>query len=125
MDGRMAFGRPPAHTRWCVVGAAGTLANARAAAGQGAVMSQQHAIYKYQGEIRAMMFTFGEILASLPETIQLVEDMLHAQAVEWVRARGRTRTDARAAPDHPGQRAGVPQGVQDDLARGAHLPGAA
>ena len=40
--------------------------------------------YKYQSEIQSMMFTFGEVRTSLPETLQLVEDLLHYQAAEWV-----------------------------------------
>ena len=40
--------------------------------------------YKYQLEIQSMMFTFGEVRTSLPETLQLVEDLLHYQAAEWV-----------------------------------------
>jgi hypothetical protein len=41
--------------------------------------------YKYQTEIQSMMFTFGEVRTSLSETLQLVEDLLHYQAAEWVR----------------------------------------
>ena len=40
--------------------------------------------YRYQGEIQAMMFTFGEVRSSASETLQLVEDLLHFQAAEWV-----------------------------------------
>jgi len=47
-------------------------------------MSTSSPSYKYQTEIQSMMFTFGEVRYPMSSSLQLVEDILHTQAVEWM-----------------------------------------
>lgn len=41
--------------------------------------------YKYFTEISQMMFVFGEVQEPLPETVNLVEDIVRSQIIELVR----------------------------------------
>lgn len=40
--------------------------------------------YKYFTEISQMMFVFGEVQDPLPETVNLVEDIVRSQIIELV-----------------------------------------
>lgn len=40
--------------------------------------------YRYQPEIQAMMFTFGDARNPLPACTQLIEDIVHSQMIEIV-----------------------------------------
>ncbi len=40
--------------------------------------------YRYQSEIQAMMYTFGDVKNPLPATTMLVEDIVHSQILEMV-----------------------------------------
>lgn len=42
--------------------------------------------YKYFTEISQMMFVFGEVQDPLPETVNLVEDIVRSQIIELVSA---------------------------------------
>ena len=42
--------------------------------------------YKYFTEISQMMFVFGEVQDPMPETVNLVEDIVRSQIIELVRA---------------------------------------
>ena len=50
---------------------------------------QQQQRYRYQNEIQAMMYTFGDVRHPLPATTLLMEDILHNQMIELVRRRRR------------------------------------
>lgn len=41
--------------------------------------------YKYFTEISQMMFVFGEVQEPLPDTVNLVEDIVRSQIIELVR----------------------------------------
>ena len=41
--------------------------------------------YRYQNEIQAMMYTFGDVRNPLPGTTMLVEDIVHSQMIELVK----------------------------------------
>ena len=40
--------------------------------------------YRYQSEIQAMMYTFGDVRHPLPATTLLMEDIVHSQIIELV-----------------------------------------
>ena len=40
--------------------------------------------YKYSQEISQMMFVFGEVQDPMPETVNLVEDIVRSQIIELV-----------------------------------------
>jgi hypothetical protein len=41
--------------------------------------------YRYQSEIQAMMYTFGDVRQPLPSTTLLIEDIVHSQIIELVK----------------------------------------
>lgn len=41
--------------------------------------------YRYQSEIQAMMYTFGDVRHPLPATTLLIEDIVHSQIIELVK----------------------------------------
>ena len=45
--------------------------------------------YKYFTEISQMMFVFGEVQDPMPETVNLVEDIVRSQIIELVSLSGR------------------------------------
>lgn len=50
--------------------------------------------YKYFTEICQMMFVFGEIQDPMPETINLVEDLVRSQIIELVSVSSRRSSSA-------------------------------
>lgn len=46
--------------------------------------------YRYQSEIQAMMYTFGDVRHPLPATTLLIEDIVHSQIIELVSAKKET-----------------------------------
>ncbi|KAI0034084.1 transcription initiation factor IID, 18kD subunit-domain-containing protein [Vararia minispora EC-137] len=58
--------------------------------------SEKKKDYKYQQEIAQMMFVFGEIQDPLPETVNLVEDIVHSQLIELI-IQARTLANRRGA----------------------------
>ena len=49
-----------------------------------AATTQSQRRYRYQNEIQAMMYTFGDVRNPLPTTTLLIEDILHCQMIEIV-----------------------------------------
>lgn len=47
--------------------------------------TQNNQRYRYQSEIQAMMYTFGDVKQPLSSTSLLVEDIVHSQIIELVR----------------------------------------
>lgn len=45
---------------------------------------QQNQRYRYQNEIQAMMYTFGDVRQPLSATTLLIEDIVHSQIIELV-----------------------------------------
>lgn len=56
--------------------------------------------YKYFTEISQMMFVFGEVQDPMPETVNLVEDIVRSQIIELVSS----AAVARLACDSPARR---------------------
>ncbi len=46
--------------------------------------------YRYQSEIQAMMYTFGDAKNPIATTTLLVEDIVHSQIVEMVKSEDNT-----------------------------------
>lgn len=46
--------------------------------------SQNNQRYRYQSEIQAMMYTFGDVKHPLSATSLLIEDIVHSQIIELV-----------------------------------------
>lgn len=63
------------------VAATSTLAVNSASISAGASNNQR---YRYQSEIQAMMYTFGDVRHPLPAATLLIEDIVHSQIIELV-----------------------------------------
>ena len=49
-----------------------------------ATTSSNNQRYRYQNEIQAMMYTFGDVRHPLQATTLLIEDIIHTQMIELV-----------------------------------------
>lgn len=49
-----------------------------------AITTSNNQRYRYQNEIQAMMYTFGDVRHPLQATTLLIEDIIHTQMIELV-----------------------------------------
>lgn len=61
-----------------------TAASATTVANSASINASNNQRYRYQSEIQAMMYTFGDVRHPLPVTTLLIEDIVHSQIIELV-----------------------------------------
>lgn len=61
-----------------------TTSSASAATAAAANTASNNQRYRYQSEIQAMMYTFGDVRHPLSSTTLLIEDIVHSQIIELV-----------------------------------------
>lgn len=62
-----------------------TAATATTVANSTSINASNNQRYRYQSEIQAMMYTFGDVRHPLPVTTLLIEDIVHCQIIELVK----------------------------------------
>lgn len=80
--------------------------------------------YKYFTEISQMMFVFGEVQDPMPETVNLVEDIVRSQIIELVSAAlgAAASLGSSAGADHTGEDACVQARGSLSLCRRPDIP---
>lgn len=83
--------------------------------------------YKYFTEISQMMFVFGEVQDPMPETVNLVEDIVRSQILELVRGQAvfsslNDKSECTANADYTSPCARVAQRCPIPVRRRSHIP---